>query len=363
MTSIIEILKEMPNGYEAACFTENAIQRKRGISDPNDLMMLSLFHLVNGCSLVEISEIARLTKLGTVSDVAFMKRFENCGNWFKWILSQIELTEVFDYSKPDWLEEYEVLSFDASDVSEKGRSGRIYRIHYALNLFGMQSAYYKITDQKTGESLCNFDFKKNDLIIADRIYSTFKGIKHCLDGDANFVLRLRKNSFNVYDSEDNKINLLECLEKMEDGEVLDLPVFVYLDNGKTNTRLRVCAVRKDEKFSKRTENKLKRKESKKQINISEETKAFNDYIVVVTALPDKISGRDILELYRLRWQVEIYFKRLKSIMDFGELPKRRQDSAEAWLNGKLMVALLIERLMSKKNFPPDEEKPEQKHLA
>jgi IS4 transposase len=64
----------------------------------------------------------------------------------------------------------------------------------------------------------------------------------------------------------------------------------------------------------------------------------------------------------LRWQVEIYFKRLKSILNFGELPKRRPGSVVAWLNGKLMVALLLEMIISKAAFPPKEnDQPE--HLA
>ena len=54
-------------------------------------------------------------------------------------------------------------------------------------------------------------------------------------------------------------------------------------------------------------------------------------------------------------QVEIYFKRLKTIMDFGELPKRRPGSVMAWLNGKMMVALLIEKIMSQANFSPTDE--------
>jgi hypothetical protein len=361
MTSIIELMKEMPEGYEEACYTEKAIQRKRGIDNPNDLMMLALFHLVNGCSLMEISEIARLAKLGSVSDVAFMKRFENCGSWFKWILTQLRTAEVLAYKKPQWLEGYEVLSFDASDVAEKGRSGRIYRLHYTLNLFRMQSAYSKITDQKTGESLCNFEFKKNDLIIADRMYSTLKGISHCMNGGANFILRLRKNSFHLFDKNDEKINLIERLKGLGDEETLDLSVFVLLD-GTEKTQLRICAIRKDGKYQQQTEKALRRRETKKQIEITADTREFNNYIVVVTALSGNITGEDIVGLYRLRWQVEIYFKRLKSIMDFGELPKRRHKSAETWLNGKLLIALLIEKLMSK-NFSPNEKKPEQEYLA
>ena len=78
------------------------------------------------------------------------------------------------------------------------------------------------------------------------------------------------------------------------------------------------------------------------------------YIILVTALPNEITSEQILELYRLRWQIELYFKRLKSIMNYGELPKRRSESVFAWLNGKIMIALLIEKILGKSDFSPQE---------
>ena len=75
-------------------------------------------------------------------------------------------------------------------------------------------------------------------------------------------------------------------------------------------------------------------------------------IVVVTNLGKSITAEQILEAYRYRWQVEIYFKRLKSILNFGEMPKRRPESVLAWLNGKMMIALLIETVISQVSFPP-----------
>ena len=82
---------------------------------------------------------------------------------------------------------------------------------------------------------------------------------------------------------------------------------------------------------------------------------FNEYIVLITSLPKSIAAEDILETYRYPWQVECYFKRLKSIMDFGDLPKKREGSSTAWLNGKIMVALMIEIFMSKGFFSPNNE--------
>jgi len=77
------------------------------------------------------------------------------------------------------------------------------------------------------------------------------------------------------------------------------------------------------------------------------------FVVVITALPNAISADEIISLYRLRWQVEIYFKRLKSIIDFGNIPLKREDNTMAWLNGKLMISLLIEQMISEVSFPPE----------
>jgi IS4 transposase len=53
----------------------------------------------------------------------------------------------------------------------------------------------------------------------------------------------------------------------------------------------------------------------------------------------------ILEWYRFRWQIELLFKRFKQIAQLGHLPKHDDESAQAWLYGKLFVALLTEKVI------------------
>ena len=125
MAGVGGLMRELPEGYEQACYDTGAMERGRGIKTPDNLMLLSLYHLLNGCSLKEISQIAGLTQLGKVSDVAFMKRFQKCGKWFEWVNESLQWGGRISYRKPSCLEKYRVLAADASDVSEKGRSGRI----------------------------------------------------------------------------------------------------------------------------------------------------------------------------------------------------------------------------------------------
>jgi IS4 transposase len=61
----------------------------------------------------------------------------------------------------------------------------------------------------------------------------------------------------------------------------------------------------------------------------------------------------IMEFYRQRWQVELAFKRLKSLLQLGHLKKIDKDGAKAWLQGKLLVACLIETLiLTAERFSP-----------
>ena len=68
-------------------------------------------------------------------------------------------------------------------------------------------------------------------------------------------------------------------------------------------------------------------------------------MLVFKTLPDTDASVDqVLEAYRLRWQVELTFKRLNSIAQLGHVPECDDQSSRAWLYGKLFVALLSQRL-------------------
>ena len=72
----------------------------------------------------------------------------------------------------------------------------------------------------------------------------------------------------------------------------------------------------------------------------------NEFAVhrVPCRLAETFADEEVLEWYRTRWQVELVFKRFKSLAQLGHLPKHDDESAKAWLYGKLLVALLVEKL-------------------
>lgn len=351
MFSIAQLMPLLPSGYADKLRESGVIKRWRGIKTPEDLMLLSLFHLHNGCTLVEVSQIAKSAHIAEISDVAFMDRFALCGDWFNEISAELSPGLVADYEKPTYLQEYRPIGFDASNVVEKGRSGQTYRLHYGIDIFALNAVSYKITDEKTGEKMSNFVLSEGDLAIADRAYGTVNSIEYCLENSADFIFRLRTNSFSMYDENGDKIDVLSMLSHLEYEQNTEFSAFIHKTRG-LRIPVRVCARKKDKVACEEAQKKLRRTASRKQRKLSETAESFNEYIVLVTSLPLDISVAEILETYRYRWQIENYFKRLKSILDFGELPKKRKDSSLAWLNGKLMIALLIELFISQCLFSP-----------
>jgi Transposase DDE domain len=108
----------------------------------------------------------------------------------------------------------------------------------------------------------------------------------------------------------------------------------------------VCAVRKTEEAIKRTEKQLRRNASKQGEVLQPETLEYAKYIIVFTTFdPLTFNAAMVLQWYRVRWQVELAFKRLKSLAQLGHLPKADAQSARAWLYGNLFVALLTEQLI------------------
>lgn len=351
-TNVDELIERMPEGYEQACFDTKAIERKREIKNPASLMKLILLYLTGGYSQIEMSVIAQELGIANISDVAFLKRFAKCKNWIIWIITRIIPKPIIEYEMPKWLQNYKLVALDASDVTEKGRSGRLFRLHYAFNIIKMCSLAYKITSQKVGETLLNFDIQKDWLILADRMYGTLTGIEYCLKKGANFILRLKYNAFKLYDSGGNEIDILDKMRDITSAVAKDIEVYVKLSKLGL-TRLRICAVKIPDDKLDQVERRNKRRDSKKQKATSPEALAMSKYVVIITALPSIITADEIIALYRFRWQVEIYFKRLKSIMDFGNVPLKREDSIYTWLNGKLLVALLIEQMISEISIPPE----------
>lgn len=345
-----DLVKLLPSDYEQACFDKNAITRKRTIKNPLDLLRLVLFYLSGNKSLIDVSQFALMSGIGKISDVGFMKRFIKCKDWIIWLTQHILPNPVIQYKKPGWLEPYQVLAIDASDIIEKGAVKRIWHLHYAVDIFSLTCRQFKITGQSTGESLKNFTLTKDCLVIADRAYGTVKGIESCLAAGSDFIIRIKNKAFDLYDADGRKLIFTDWLCTV--GETAEeLRVYIR-DSEKRLVPLRICACKKTKTEIAAEKERIKKMESRKQKKLSEETEFTHEYMFVATSLPSEIPASEILTCYRLRWQVELVFKRLKSLLQLGSIPTKTEEAGETWINGKILLSLLTEKYLGDIDFSP-----------
>ncbi len=288
--------------------------------------------------------------LPKISDVALLKKLRASSEWFRWMATELLKRRGVSLTPPDWLSGYEVRSIDASVISEPGSTGTDWRLHYSIKLFGLQCDQFLITRPIKGESLVNFKVNKKDLLIGDRAYCSFKGFNYVRHFGGHFLIRFRNKAFTLLKDDNSEFKMLEEVKQISYGEIGEWKPHVTIGNSKESSVVRVCAIKKSEEEAEKSIKKVRLEQSKKQRKISPDTLDLQRYVILLTSLPDEIKGNQIMELYRCRWQIEIAFKRLKSIMGLGHLPKIDEESACAWLHGKLLVALLAQAVVDEGRF-------------
>lgn len=343
------VTRFFPKGWENRAKELGALTRLRNIKSAAELLRLLLIHIAGGCSLREASARAKHGGIAIISDVALLKRLRASSEWFRWMSVELLSKRGVNLEPPKWLAKFNIKTVDASVISEPGSTGTDWRLHYSMNLYSLQCDQFLITRQETGESFLNFNIGKNDLIIGDRAYGRLKGMKHVQNNGGHYIVRLKNKAFKMYDSKENEHSILNAVKNLSIGEVKNIYIYAGV-KGTNRHRLRLCVIRKSDEEAENAMKKALKDCSKKQRNIYQETIELHRYIILATSLPKSISEYQIAELYRMRWQVEIAFKRLKSIMGLGHLPKKDEASARAWLHGKLFVALLVQSVVDESTF-------------
>lgn len=338
-----------PKDWEAKAKELKALTRKRKFNSPGELLRLLLIHLGDGCSAREAVVRAKQGGLVEISDVALIKRLRASSNWLKWMSTELIQRRGVKIKPPEWLSSYTVKSVDASTISEPGSTGTDWRLHYSMMLFSLQADQFIITKQDVGESFLNFKIQPNDLYIGDRAYGRLKGLKYIRKHQGHFIARIKNKSFKIYDNDLNEIKLINLLQGLTVGQVKDVSICADVKN-KPKFQMRLCAIKKSDEEADISIKKALRQCSKRQRKVNPETIELHRYIILVTSLPNKISAKQILDLYRVRWQIEIAFKRFKSILGLGHLPKKDIESARAWLHGKMFVALLTQTIIDEGRF-------------
>lgn len=325
-------------------------QRARGLQDAECWLRLILMHVAGGLSLQQTAVRAQELGLANVSAVALFKRLRRAHGWLLELTSHLlaEQRRLTGSAQAEArLEEAGpgLRVIDATDIQEPGSTGTALRLHYALQLPSLQCDHFELTDRRGGEKLGRFEFRPGEWILADRGYSHRAGAALVLDAGAQLIVRWNPAIFPLEEEAGTAFEVLRAVRGMEIEEVRHWPVWFGWKGHRYG--LRLCAIRKSQQAAARARRKVLRKaRCNGTKTVEARSLALSDYTLVLTSV---VSGAmppsAILDLYRCRWQVELAFKRLKSLLAAGHVPKADDGSAKSWMQAKILTALLIERVL------------------
>ena len=341
------LLAMLPSGFdlEKTLRESKALVRRRGIASAEALLRLILVYSLCGLSLRATAAWAQAQGVARVSDVALLKRLRKASPWMGQLLGAklAERVEGLE-SQP---RSYRLRIVDATTASIPGSQGTDYRVHLGFDLGSLQVDQIEVTGAQGGESYSRLGIKAGDLILADRGYCHRRGLAAVRQAGADFLVRINWQNLPFEDSQHQRLDLVTLLERVEGSEAVEFEVATVADPNPAIPSMpaRLIVVRKPAEAAEAERRRIVREACRKGRTVNPKTLKAAAFFLVLTSVPRQaLSADKALELYRLRWQIEMAFKRMKGLLRLGDLPVKDPQLAHSYLCAKLLAALMLEDL-------------------
>jgi hypothetical protein len=338
------IAAQLPAGWRELG-AEMGLVRKRPahigqkILDIGIVLRLVLHYVAQRGSMRATTAAAAAAGIVKISQVAFFKWMFKIGAYLEALVAR--MVEPGRYALKSW-GGYVLIAGDATTVERPGAKGTTARIHYALHLSDLRPRFVRITDETVGETARHFDAAPNELWILDRGYSNPPSVFALVERKADILVRLNRPSMCLVDGRGDRIDVRKFLTlTRKRGRAYNKSVLVRSADGRT-TPARVCWTWLPKPDADKARARAARDGVKDPVDLE-----LAEFIVVLTTAPKRrLSAKQVLALYRARWQVELDFKRDKSLGQLDTLPSLLPQTIHAWLCAKVLLGLVARRLAS-----------------
>lgn len=339
---------EMLNG---SARKTKAFLRARVIKSAVDLLRMILAYCLGERGLRSTAAWATAIGLVDISNVALLYRLQRCGDWLALLVGQ-----ALAANAPTASRGRVIRIIDATCVPKAGaaakRQNELWRVHSAFDLPHERFGHFELTDEHAGETLDRIPVVEGEIRIADRAYLKADRMAAVLDAGADIVVRAGWRGARWLDAKGDPVDLLAEFREATVLGLIDRLIWIARKD-KPSLALRLVAVKKPEQAAAEARRKARRDAQREGHQISQGTLAAADWVIIVTSLACKdFSTADVLALYRLRWRIELGFKRLKSLIHLKGPPGFDERSARPYVLAHLLAILLLEPLIDELEDSP-----------
>jgi hypothetical protein len=337
-----QALALLENGLDLAGSARysGAMQRNRVIQSAQALLRLVMTYCLTDLSLRMVGLWGTVMGWGSLSKSGVRKRLCQCQEWIGVLIVQVLLAGKLAFPQKAG---YHIEAIDVSNVSQPGSHKIDWRLHLRFDLSRMSVTGVQLTDGKQGETLTRWQFSPHVIILADRVYGVAKSLGVLLGAAAAFVIRIGWHNLPLTDWEGQRFAISDWLRVLScDPAAPPAQVQLWVDTPQGRFPLRLIARAIPPDKAEKIRRNLRAEAKHKKHAIDQRSLLAAGFVMVVSNLPDPVwSASDILALYRLRWQIELVFKRLKSLLHFDHLRAKDPRLSQVYLLTKILIALLL----------------------
>ena len=321
------VLRLLPADLEESARETGALVRRKKIPAAAALMRVIMAYAVSDLSMKDVGAWASALGLAALTGPAVFYRLRLSEAWLQRVLGQVLQNELI--AAPSG---HPIRIVDATVINGPGATGIDWRVHAVVDPESGRIQSVEVTDRRGGESFRRHELQPEEIILGDRMYCTAPGIHSVVKQNAHVLARVNPQSIRVCNLKKEKINLLRYGVALPRMGSMGLDVLIPVPPEKTTKSHKTWDLAKAVAWI------------PGRIVVVRTIKG-NVIWVLTTLTPGQISDEKILELYRVRWQVELLFKRLKSLLHFDALPSGGGPTAKTWILARLLAAAMAQKMV------------------
>jgi hypothetical protein len=351
-----DVLSWLPGDIDTLAITTGGMQKRRQIRTGAQLLRLAFGYAVLDLSLRSTAAWARTQGIADMSDVAVYKRLSAAPPFLEELLRRLLQRRVAlpRVGALPW----RVRIVDSTTVSAPGSNGADWRIHASYDPERGEFDAIEVTDDKGGEHLERGGPKAGDLVVADRGYAHSMRILALREVRAHILVRVGHSAVPMWTPSGERFDPVRWARRRREHAgrppaVEEADVVLRGEDGKTCSA-RLVVVRKSRAAAEQERERIRRELSRKGREPTARTLAAASFTFLLCTLPKGEAPPTLLaDLYRVRWQVELGFKRWKSLLGLAELRAREPGLARCYILAKLVAAVLADAISrAPRDFSP-----------
>jgi hypothetical protein len=316
----------LPGDLEESAYRSSALLRCRNIPDAASLMRIALAYAVSDLSLKDVAAWASALQLAEITGPGLFYRLRQAEQWLEQVLGRVLSDQV-----PQAAGGLRLHVVDATVLNGPGQKAVQWRAHVSIDPSSGSIRAVELTDDSGGEKFSRHHFRAHEVVLGDRAYATARGLYAVRQQEAHAVVRFNPATLRTCDEKRRRIYLAEKEPGVPKVGAVEFAIKIPVPPPPTRSHKTWDSAKAIAWISARA--------------IAARTRTGEVTWIVTTLLPQQMPTVGICGLYRVRWQIELVFKRLKSLLHLDALPSREGPTAKSWMLARLIAAALAQRMV------------------